>query len=160
MRVESCLKKNVDEIPKQEVVKIKNAVELLTEDLKEELSTGEMCFLSEGIASNSIPQPQLLVKDHKERNKEGNFLTRLVILATNFKAFFSKMGYMNTQKVLDDASVNYNKHTITQSSDLREKLEGLELTKGKAVSMSLDIENMYPSMRVKLIKKALCSRYN
>eukprot|EP00957_Ditylum_brightwellii_P025218 1908679-Ditylum_brightwellii.AAC.1 len=42
-----------------------------------------------------------------------------------------------------------------QSSDLKEKLEGLKLTKNDMTSMSLDIKNMYLSVQVKLIKKAL-----
>eukprot|EP00957_Ditylum_brightwellii_P056547 4287512-Ditylum_brightwellii.AAC.1 len=101
-----------DEILMQEVVRIHHAAELLVEDLKEELLTGEMGFLNEGIASKAIPQTQLLVKDHKERDEEGNFPIRMVIPATNITAIFQKMGYMTVQKVLDDADVNYNKHTI------------------------------------------------
>eukprot|EP00957_Ditylum_brightwellii_P069757 5297252-Ditylum_brightwellii.AAC.1 len=36
-----------------------------------------------------------------------------------------------------------------------EKLESLNLTKDNVTLMSLDIKNMYPSVCVKLIKKAL-----
>eukprot|EP00957_Ditylum_brightwellii_P130232 9934720-Ditylum_brightwellii.AAC.1 len=43
--VKGHLRKNTDEIPRQEVVRIHHAAELLMEDLKEELSTGEICFL-------------------------------------------------------------------------------------------------------------------
>eukprot|EP00957_Ditylum_brightwellii_P145513 11079798-Ditylum_brightwellii.AAC.1 len=45
--VEGHLRKNADEIPKQEVVRIHHATILLMEDLKEELSTGEIGVLSE-----------------------------------------------------------------------------------------------------------------
>eukprot|EP00957_Ditylum_brightwellii_P152269 11592841-Ditylum_brightwellii.AAC.1 len=65
------------------------------------------------------------------------------------------MGYMTIQKVLDDADVNYNRHTIIQSFNLKKKLEALKLTDGEATLMSLAIENMCLSIRVKLIKKAL-----
>eukprot|EP00957_Ditylum_brightwellii_P086524 6583038-Ditylum_brightwellii.AAC.1 len=122
--VKTCLKKNTEE-----------------KYLKEELSTEKMSFLSEGIAFKQILQPQLLVKDHEERNEEGDFPTRLVILTTNFTTAFLKMRYMTIQKVLDDTDVNYNKHTIIQSSDLKKKLEVLILTKGNTALMSLDIEN-------------------
>eukprot|EP00957_Ditylum_brightwellii_P070677 5371348-Ditylum_brightwellii.AAC.1 len=47
------------------------------------------------------------------------------------------------------------KHTIIQSSDLKQKLENLDLRRDEVTMMSLDIVNMYPSVRVKLIKKAL-----
>eukprot|EP00957_Ditylum_brightwellii_P209922 15364353-Ditylum_brightwellii.AAC.1 len=47
----------------------------------------------EGLKSWAIPEPQLLIKDHKEL-KDGHFPTRLVIPATNFAATFSKIGYL------------------------------------------------------------------
>eukprot|EP00957_Ditylum_brightwellii_P195404 14888176-Ditylum_brightwellii.AAC.1 len=62
---------------------------------------------------------------------------------------------MGIKKVLDDHRVNYAKHTIVQSSDLKEKLEQCGLKKNKVTLMLLDIVNMYPSIRVKLILKAL-----
>eukprot|EP00957_Ditylum_brightwellii_P169137 12873952-Ditylum_brightwellii.AAC.1 len=74
-----------------------------------------MAFLNEGIASKAIPQPQPLVKDHKKREENGDFPTCLVIPATNFTATFSKIGYLG----------------IKQASDLKEKLEALELEKDK-----------------------------
>eukprot|EP00957_Ditylum_brightwellii_P195169 14870140-Ditylum_brightwellii.AAC.1 len=57
--------------------------------------------------------------------------------------------------MLDRNKVNYNRFTIVQSSYLKEKLEKLGLAKDNVIMMSLDINNMYPLMRVKLIKKAL-----
>ena len=119
------------------------------------LSEKEIEFIEEALFLKAIPQPQLLVKDHKDPDEEGKFPTRLVIPATNFTAAFSKLGYMGIKKVLDDHGVNYAKYTIIQSSDMKEKLEKLELKRNKVTLMSLDIVNMYPSVRVKLIRKAL-----
>eukprot|EP00957_Ditylum_brightwellii_P146369 11144533-Ditylum_brightwellii.AAC.1 len=75
-----------------------------------------------------------------------NFPTRLVIPATNFTAAFSKLGYIGIKKVLDNNGVNYAKHTIVQSSDLKEKLEACGLKRDDVTLMSLDIVNMYPSI--------------
>eukprot|EP00957_Ditylum_brightwellii_P154959 11795097-Ditylum_brightwellii.AAC.1 len=73
----------------------------------------------------------------------------------NFTAIFSKIGYMGIKWGLDKHKVEYMKHTIIQSLDLKRKLEKLGL-KGKEVAlMLLDIVNMYPYVRVKLIKKEL-----
>eukprot|EP00957_Ditylum_brightwellii_P152704 11623952-Ditylum_brightwellii.AAC.1 len=99
-----------------------------------------MGFLWKGIASKAMPQPQLLIKDHKELELDGEYPTRLVIPATNFTLTFSKVGYMAIQMVLDRNKVNCNRFTIVQSSDLKEKLEGLGLTKGDVTMMSLDIK--------------------
>eukprot|EP00957_Ditylum_brightwellii_P118656 9051026-Ditylum_brightwellii.AAC.1 len=41
---------------------------------------------------------------------------------------------MGIKKVLDDHGVNYVKHTIIQSSDLKEKLEKLELKRNEALN--------------------------
>eukprot|EP00957_Ditylum_brightwellii_P057457 4356342-Ditylum_brightwellii.AAC.1 len=62
---------------------------------------------------------------------------------------------MGIKKVLDDHGVNYSKHTIVQSSDLKEKLEKCGLKRNEVTLMLLDIVNMYPLVRVKLICKAL-----
>eukprot|EP00957_Ditylum_brightwellii_P136405 10403560-Ditylum_brightwellii.AAC.1 len=80
---------------------------------------------------------------------------RLVIPATNFTASFSELGYMGIKKVLDDHGVNYSKHTIVQSSNLKEKLEKCRLKQNEVTLMLLDIVNMYPLVHVKLIHKAL-----
>eukprot|EP00957_Ditylum_brightwellii_P109714 8368582-Ditylum_brightwellii.AAC.1 len=119
------------------------------------LSNKEKEFIEESLLLKAIPQPQILVKDHKKPGDNGEFPTRLVIPATNFIASFSKLGYMDIKKVLDDNGANYSKCTIIQSSNLKEKLEALELKQNKITVMSLDIVNMYPSVRFKLIWKAL-----
>eukprot|EP00957_Ditylum_brightwellii_P129999 9914861-Ditylum_brightwellii.AAC.1 len=62
---------------------------------------------------------------------------------------------MGIKKVLDDHRVNYSKRTIVQGSNLKEKLERLKLKWKEITVMSLDIVNMYPLVRVKLIRKAL-----
>eukprot|EP00957_Ditylum_brightwellii_P164101 12494864-Ditylum_brightwellii.AAC.1 len=79
----------------------------------------------------------------------------LVIPAMNFIAAFSKLGYMGIKKVLGNHGFNYAKHIIVQSSDLKEKLEACGLKRNNVTLMLLDIVNMYPSIRVKLIRKAL-----
>mmetsp|Transcript_14767 Transcript_14767/g.21694 ORF Transcript_14767/g.21694 Transcript_14767/m.21694 type:complete len:149 (+) Transcript_14767:727-1173(+) len=95
----------------------------------------------------------LLIKDHKEKiNNE--FPTRLVIPATNFAATFSKLGYLGIKKIFDENNINYAKYTITQASDLKSKLEKLKIKRNQGTIMSMDIVNMYPSCKLKLIKQA------
>eukprot|EP00957_Ditylum_brightwellii_P093605 7127895-Ditylum_brightwellii.AAC.1 len=62
------------------------------ETFSDTLSNSEMGFLCEGINSYAIPEPQLLIKDHKDPNEHGNFLTHLVIPAKNFMETFSNIG--------------------------------------------------------------------
>eukprot|EP00957_Ditylum_brightwellii_P056484 4281731-Ditylum_brightwellii.AAC.1 len=62
---------------------------------------------------------------------------------------------MGIKRVLDEHRVDYAKHTIIQSSDLKTKLEGLGLRRDEVTMMSLYIVNMYLSVGLKLIKKAL-----
>eukprot|EP00957_Ditylum_brightwellii_P156730 11929594-Ditylum_brightwellii.AAC.1 len=62
---------------------------------------------------------------------------------------------MGIKKVFDNHGVNYAKHTIVQSLDLKGKLEQCGLKRNKVTLMLSDIINIYPSVRVKLIWKAL-----
>eukprot|EP00957_Ditylum_brightwellii_P179865 13701868-Ditylum_brightwellii.AAC.1 len=140
---------------KTDVVEIHVEAEKYVEGLIGLLSAGEMGFLKEGIALKAVPQSQLLIKDHEDLEDNGEYPTCLVIPVTNCTDTFLKVGYMANHKVLDRNNVNYNKFMIVQSSDLKEKLEKLRHTKNNVALMSLDIKNMYPLVRVKLIKKAL-----
>jgi hypothetical protein len=91
-----------------------------------------------------MPSPQLLVKDHKKKDKRGNFPTRLVIPATNFTSAFPKLGYV--EMIFDDEKVNYVKKTIVQASHAKGILENLFINKSAHAVFSLDIESFYPSM--------------
>eukprot|EP00957_Ditylum_brightwellii_P078357 5958216-Ditylum_brightwellii.AAC.1 len=73
----------------------------------------------------------------------------------NLNVSFSKLGYMGINAVLDDYGVNYSKHTIFQSSNLKEKLEKCNLKCDEVIVMSLDIVSMYPLVRFELIQNAL-----
>eukprot|EP00957_Ditylum_brightwellii_P112125 8549326-Ditylum_brightwellii.AAC.1 len=101
------------------------------EKLAGQLSCGENGLLQESLEAKVIPQPQLMVKDHKDNDKQGDFPTRLVILAANFAATFLKIGYSGIKKVLDEHRVDYMKHTIIQLSDLKTKLKKLDLRRDK-----------------------------
>jgi hypothetical protein len=76
---------------------IDNCSDMLN-DLEELISEKELAFLDEKINSKVIPQPKILIKDHKKPDYDGNFPTRLVVPATNFTAGFPKLGYMGSKK--------------------------------------------------------------
>eukprot|EP00957_Ditylum_brightwellii_P210426 15364951-Ditylum_brightwellii.AAC.1 len=149
------LDKNVVEMKRKDIVKIHGEAEAFASKVQHMLTKNEQDFLKEGIASKAIPQPQLLVKDHKEPDNDSSFPTRLVILATNFTATFSKLGYLGIKRVLDDNKVNYLQFTIIQALDLKERLEELKVQQNNVTMMSLNIENIYPSVRIQLICKTL-----
>ena len=88
-------------------------------------------------------------------NEKGEYPTRLVIPATNFTATFSKLGYLRIKKMLDKAKVNYSRFTIVQASDLKEKLEEIGVNRDKLTIALIDAVNMYPSIKIKTIKKAV-----
>eukprot|EP00957_Ditylum_brightwellii_P071429 5430169-Ditylum_brightwellii.AAC.1 len=70
-------------------------------------------------------------------------------------AIFSKLGYLRMKRVLDNNKVNYLRFTIIQALDLKEWLEKLRVQRSDVTMMSLNIENMYPLVRLQLIQKAL-----
>ena len=67
-----------------------------------------------------------IMKDHKKRTNDG-YPTRLIISATNLTATFSKLGYLRPKAILYKNKILYNKFTITNSYDLKRKLEKLNL---------------------------------
>eukprot|EP00957_Ditylum_brightwellii_P139411 10624570-Ditylum_brightwellii.AAC.1 len=121
----------------QEVVKLHCSAINFTKQLEDLLSDSELAFLNEGITSRAIPEPQLLIKDHK-KHKGNHFPTRLVIPSTNFTATFLEIGYMGIKKILDDNKMNYSKYTITQASNLKTKPENLQPKKPDVTIMSLE----------------------
>eukprot|EP00957_Ditylum_brightwellii_P037332 2825488-Ditylum_brightwellii.AAC.1 len=77
-------------IKRAEIVKLHQDATTFALTLKEILNDDEFGYLMENINSRAIPEPQLLIKDHKKK-KDGQYPTRLVIPATNFAATFSKI---------------------------------------------------------------------
>eukprot|EP00957_Ditylum_brightwellii_P044648 3384885-Ditylum_brightwellii.AAC.1 len=71
------LAKNTEELDWNKIIAIHQKAELYTAKLQPMLAKGEMAFLNEGIPSKAIPQPQLLVKDHKKREENGDYPTCL-----------------------------------------------------------------------------------
>eukprot|EP00957_Ditylum_brightwellii_P180071 13717254-Ditylum_brightwellii.AAC.1 len=119
----------------------KNAVEMKRKDIVR--IHGE----TEAFATKIKP---LLTKKGK-----GFLVRRLVIPATNFTTMFLKLGYLGIKQILHDNKVNHLRFTIIQASDLKERLDDLAVQRCDVTMMLLDIENMYPSVRLKLIQKAL-----
>ncbi len=105
--------------------------------------------------SRAIPSPKLLIKDHKKADKQGNYPTRLVVPANNFTSAFPRMGYLGIKKILDDNKVNYTSRTIIQASDLKEKIETMGITNNNSTIVSIDAEAYYPSIKFKLVRKAV-----
>ena len=57
--------------------------------------------------------------------------------------------------MLDKAKVKYSRASIVQASDLKERLKKLEVKRDKFIVASFDAINMYPSIKLSTIKKAV-----
>ena len=127
----------------------------LLDRVKMKLTVEEENFVRQSLATQSIPSPKILIKYHKIINEKGEFPTRLVILATNFTATLSKIGYLGIKRLLDKVKVNYSRVSIVQASDLKEKLEELKIKRDEVTISSVDAINMYPSIKLSTIRKAV-----
>jgi hypothetical protein len=96
-----------------------------------------------------------LIKDHKKADEHGNFPTRLVVPASNFTSSFPKAGYLGIKKIFDENEINYMDKTIIQASDLKEELEKLGIKSNNTTIVSIDAEAYYPSIKLKLVRKAV-----
>ena len=155
MEINKHLSKNAIVIERAKLTEIHDSCSDKLEELQELASEKELAFLDEKIRSKAIPQPKILIKDHKEPDAEGNFPTRLVVPATNFTAGFPKLGYKGIKSVFEEHDIDFEARTITQASSLKENLEELGLKRGDCTIASIDAEAMYPSIKFDLIKKAV-----
>lgn len=155
-QVTTHLNERATEIQRPKLVEIyEHCVELLefTETIA---SDNEQAFLVEKVKSKAIPQPKILIKDHKNPDSDGTFPSRLVVPATNFTAGFPKLGYLGIQSILDqNGGLEYGSRNLVQASDLKDLLERKNYRANKCTIASIDAEMMYPSIKFGLIKKAV-----
>jgi hypothetical protein len=88
-------------------------------------------------------------------NSKGEYMTRLIVLATNFTAAFPKVGYLGIKNIFDQNGIDYSGSTITQASQLKATLKKLDLKKDDVRIISFDAVKMYPSIKYKFIKRAI-----
>jgi hypothetical protein len=79
----------------------------------------------------------------------------LIVPARNFAAAFPELGYKGIKAIVDERKVTYSNTTIIQASDLKQKLESLNLLHGNCTILSLDAVDFYPSIRFKLVLLAV-----
>ena len=143
------------EVPRSKLTEISEKAKDMLDEKIELLSKKEVAFLRQSIDSKAIPSPKLLIKDHKKENEFGHFPTRLVVPASNFTSAFPKLGYLGIKKIFDDNKVDYMAKTIIQAADLKKTLEKLTITNLNSTIVSIDAVDYYPSVRFKLVKKAI-----
>jgi hypothetical protein len=88
-------------------------------------------------------------------NKKGEYVTQLIVPATNFTAVFPKVGYLGIKNIFDQNGIDYSGSTITQASQLKTTLKKLNITKDKVTIILFDAVRMYPSIKYKLVRKGV-----
>jgi hypothetical protein len=151
------LLKDGKEISRERMIQAKEqADEILKEIDNRFCSKGERDFVQESLKSKAIPSPKLLVKDHKKKDKWGQYPTRLVIPATNFTSSFPKLGCLGIKKILDDdETIDYVKKMIVQASQAKNRLEKLHINKSRNTIFSLYIESFYASITYSLVETTI-----
>ena len=120
-----------------------------------ELSVQEEENMRQSLATKAIPSPKLLINYHETINEKGESPTRLVIPAMKFTARFSKISYLGIKMLLDKGKVKYSRVSIVQASDLKGRLEKFKIKRGEVKIASVDAINMYPSIKLSTIRKAV-----
>ena len=85
----------------------------------------------------------------------NKYSTRLIVPANNFTATFLKLRYIALKAILDENNIIYDKFTIVQASDMKQKVEELKIKKYENTIVSIYIVNFYSSTMISLIKKAI-----
>ena len=131
-----------------------DALDLLSK-VQPYLSNDEYYYIYNSLNSCAIPTPKLLVKDHKPLQPNGQYPTRLIVPASNFVSAFPNLGYRGIKQIFADNNVQCLPRTIIHAADLKCKLETLGLTPANSTIVSLDAVDYYPSIRFKLVEKAI-----
>ena len=116
----------------------------LLEKVKMEFSVQEENIVRQSLATRAIRSPKLLIKYHKKINYKEEFLTRLVIPATNFTATLSNIDDLGIKIMLYKVKLNYSFFYIVKAYDLKEILEEMKVKRDKVTIASFDSSNMYP----------------
>jgi hypothetical protein len=149
------LKTEAIEVSADKLVKIHEEGNELLSTLGNALSEKEIGFVEEALESTAVPAPKLLIKDHKPMNSKGEYVTRLIVPATNFTAAFPKVGYLGIKNIFGQNGIDYSGSTITQASQLKVTLKKLNIMKDKVTIISFDAVRMYPSIKYKFVKKTV-----
>ena len=149
------LAKNAVAIERNRLTEIVDNCFSFIQELDPYISTNEREYLKEKVQSKAIPNPKILVKDHKKPGPDGRLPTRLVVPATNFTAGFPKIGYLGIKNLFKEHDVDYRQRNIVQASDLKTKLENLPINFENSTIVSVDAEAMYPSIKFQLIYDAV-----
>ena len=160
--VEGHLKSSAVEVLADKLVSIFDEAGELLNDLGDFLSDNERDFIEETLKLRAVPTPKLLIKDHKDKDEEGNYPMRLIVLASNFTAAFLKVGYLGIKALFNKNSIDYQKATIIHAGQLKLKLEKLNLKQGEVTIASFNAVEMYLSIKYKLVEKAVlffCERF-
>jgi hypothetical protein len=117
------------------------------------LSENEYYYIRSTINKCNVPIVSLLVKDHKKKKLVHDVgrvhPTRMVTPAKNFTTVLAQHG---VKHILDKHKINYSKKTIIQASDLKEKLEKLQIHRSRNSISLVDCIAMYPSIKFLQIK--------
>ena len=122
------------------------------------LNEKEAKYAFESIQSRAVPVPKLLIKDHKDKDENGNYPTRLVVPATNFTAAIPNLGYRGIRQIFDQEKVNYTRKTIIEAAHLKTELETLNIKhwgsppSGLVQAQELDISIMWKGNALSTMK--------
>ena len=93
--------------------------------------------MTKTLESKSIPTPKLIIKDHKNANKDDDFPSRLIVPANNFTSSFPLLGYLGTKRIFDSEKIHYEERMITQDLKLKEDIEIIKLKKKRSTVSKL-----------------------
>ena len=79
----------------------------------------------------------------------------MVVPSKNFTSGFPHVGQRGIKEILDKNKINYSRKTIIKASDLKAKLEGLNINQATHSVISIDAVKMYPSVKFEMIERAV-----
>ena len=149
------LSNNANEISCSTLTKMFQQAKATCNMIAHKLSKNELLFLTQGVVSKAAPTPKSSTKDHKDRDNNGDFPTRLVMPANNCMSRFQCPACNGTKSIPDKHGVQCNKHTMAQACKSKNALEKHNTRRDGSTIITIDVKNMHPSCRMSLSKKVV-----
>ena len=154
------VRKNCILLAREDVGKFYNEATDFLASLSGLISRNEAKYLRASLNGKFIPNPKILIKDHKPTMKKYSEVlnfhdSRFIVPTGNFLSAFSRLGYSCIEQVFKRNGVDFAATTIKNSTELIRDLEFLELNSSNCTIASFDIVSMYPNCKLSYIERAL-----
>jgi hypothetical protein len=144
-----------NEINRLQLDQIYTDTTAIVDKIEDYCSNGEANFLRSWVETKKIPLVCFSIKDHKPLQPNGHHPSRLIVSTHNFTQCLSRLASKSIKHTFRRADINFEHHALKNLLALKRKLEEIDISRGEVTVVSLDIKDMHPQCRFKVVQDAV-----